>query len=126
MSARFPAPSTSVVFSLRQAGILAAGGLYPRTPNIDRLALDHANARLFAELASPACRVASSPETNIVVLETPADAFAITARAAERGVLLYALGPRTIRAVTHLDVTNDDVAFAANLLCELATESERA
>lgn len=112
--------------AMRQAGLLAAAGVYALAHNIDRLAIDHANAKLFADRVSHDFRVLSAPETNIVVVESTADAAAIVARAAEKGVLLYALGSRTIRAVTHLDVTEDDVRRAADVLCETATELERA
>jgi len=63
-------------------------------------------------------------ETNIVIfrLEKGApDAATMVARAAERGVLIFAFGPRTIRAVTHLDVTRDECERAAGILAAIAT-----
>ncbi len=112
--------------AMRQAGILAAAGLYGLAHNVDRLAEDHANARSLAEeLGRSEAFVldAARVETNIVVFDLAdgpgvPDAPAFVKACAERGVLLNAFGPRTIRAVTHLDV--DAVA------CRRAAEVMRA
>ena len=65
----------------------------------------------------------ASVQTNIIVFHLPAsvaiDAPTLTARARERGVLLNAFGPRTVRAVTHLDVTGAQCAQAAQVLAAL-------
>jgi len=95
--------------AMRQAGIIAAGGVYALRHHVKRLAEDHANARRLAEgLAGlPGVRLdPSSIDTNIVFFEltgslTPA---AAVERLLARGVRMGALGARTIRAVTHLDV----------------------
>jgi threonine aldolase len=58
-------------------------------------------------------------QTNIVVFRLTAetlDAAAVVARARERGVLLFAFGPRTIRLVTHLDVTREQCELAGDVL----------
>lgn len=108
--------------AMRQAGILAAAGLYSLDHNVERLAEDHRNARLIAERLAGLPGIAldlATVQTNIVVfrLETDApDAAAIVARARAAGVLISALGPRTLRAVTHLDVSRDDCLRAAELL----------
>ncbi len=92
--------------AMRQAGIVAAGALYALDHHVQRLADDHAlAARLAAELAAVP-GVALDPAevtTNIVVFEV-ADAPALVAALAQAGVKMGALGPRTVRAVTHLDV----------------------
>lgn len=92
---------------LRQAGIVAAGGLYALEHNVERLAEDHENARrLAAGLAGmPGLEVdPGSVETNIVFVSVVGRAAdGIVAALAERGVRVSALGDR-IRAVTHLDV----------------------
>jgi len=96
--------------SMRQAGILAAAGLFAlQHHHIDRLAEDHDNARLLSEgLAQlPGVRVIEPVETNIVLFDllpgTP-DAAMLVAALRARGVLCSAFGPRRIRLVTHLDV----------------------
>jgi threonine aldolase len=114
--------------AMRQVGIFAAAGLWALDHNLDRLAEDHANARSIAErlAESPAYVIdPASVETNILVWQVAAswaaDAAAIVERARERGVLIFALGARTFRAVTHLDVTADQCQAAADLLVEVAT-----
>ena len=65
----------------------------------------------------------ASVQTNIIVFhvaEGAPDAPAVAARAKERGVLVFALGPRMIRAVTHLDVTREQCEQAAGVLAEAA------
>jgi threonine aldolase len=92
--------------ALRQSGILAAGCLYALDHNVERLAEDHAHARLLAEAIAPLPNVTldvSRVETNIVVLET-SDARWLVGQLAEHGVLVGALSPHVVRAVTHLDV----------------------
>jgi threonine aldolase len=95
--------------AMRQAGIIAAGGVYALRHHVKRLAEDHANARRLAEgLARlPGIRLdASTIETNIVFFELTGSltASAAVERMLARGVRMGALGARTIRAVTHLDV----------------------
>jgi threonine aldolase len=99
---------------MRQAGVLAAAGLYALEHNIERLADDHANARLLAE----ACGVdPATVDSNIVVVETP-DAPAVVAQAREHGVLVATVGPTTLRFVTHLDVSADQAVEAAAVLAK--------
>jgi len=107
----------------RQAGMLAAGALYALEHQLQRLGEDHAAAReLAGAVASrvPGIVDVDRLETNIVVLRTgAAPAAPIAAAAAERGVLVSALGPHMIRAVTHLDVTAKECREAGELLGEL-------
>ena len=100
----------------RQAGVLAAAGLYALDHHVDRLADDHTHARALAEAAAvdPA-----GVETNIVVIDT-ADAAGFVSAAREEGVLLGAVGARQVRVVTHLDVIADDVERAGAVLAKLA------
>src|SRR5438477_7430385 len=100
--------------AMRQAGIIAAGGLFALRHHVKRLADDHANARRLAEgLATlPGVAIDSTTvETNIVIFELRGalDAPAAVAALLERGVRMGALGPRTVRAVTHLDVSADQI-----------------
>ena len=97
----------------RQAGMLAAAGLYALEHHIERMAEDHANARLLAEGLRGRGLTVSEPDTNIVLIDVPADAAGVVRRAGEKGVLIGAMGPRTLRAITHLDVAEKSVVAAA-------------
>lgn len=106
--------------AMRQAGILAAAGIYALDHHVDRLAEDHASAAAFARRVATGPGVLLDPagvETNIVVFglapDAP-DAATVVDRAHARGVLMFAVGPRTIRAVTHLDVTRAECEQAAD------------
>jgi threonine aldolase len=107
--------------AMRQSGILAAAALYALEHNRERLAQDHAAARGFAERLSGAPNIEIAPvETNIVLLKTrEANASEIAERAAQKGVLIHAMGPRILRAVTHLDISQEDTLRAAELLAEI-------
>jgi threonine aldolase len=113
--------------AMRQVGIFAAAGLWALDHNVDRLSEDHANARAIAERLAECPAFVIDPaavETNILVwhvTEGGTDAPGIVELARERGVLVFALGPRTLRAVTHLDVTAEQCAAAATILAEVAT-----
>jgi threonine aldolase len=108
--------------AMRQSGILAAAGIYALDHHVARLAEDHANARALAERLAGLSGIAldlATVETNIIVFhlaEGLPDAAAIVGRAKEAGVLVSALGPRTVRAVTHRDVSADSCRRAADLL----------
>jgi threonine aldolase len=97
--------------ALRQSGILAAAALYALDHHVERLADDHARARRLAEGIGID---ASEVETNFVSIPDPyGDGIE---RAAEAGVALGELRPGWLRAVTHLDVTDDDVDAAIDAL----------
>jgi threonine aldolase len=108
--------------AMRQAGILAAAGLWALEHNLDRLAEDHANAQLLAERLSGLRSLEidlGTVQTNIVIFRLGAqapDAATFVARAGEAGVLVSAFADRTVRAVTHLDVSRDDCRRAADRL----------
>jgi len=112
--------------AMRQVGIFAAAADYALDHHLERLADDHATARLLADrlAASPAIELDPAVvQTNILVFSLAPDApdaALVVAAAREAGVLVVALGPRTIRAVTHLDVTRDQVAEAAEHLVAVA------
>ena len=74
--------------------------------------------RWAAAAARPGCTDPALVDTNIVVLDVP-DARALVLAAAQRGVALSALGPRTARLVTHLDVDDAGTDLAAEVLAEL-------
>jgi threonine aldolase len=107
--------------ALRQAGIVAAAGLYALEHNVERLAEDHANARALAEgiAAIDGARIdPSTVETNIVIFEV-ADQARVISGLAERGVEMSAMGPGRVRAVTHLDVDSDGIQRALGALEEV-------
>ena len=97
---------------LRQAGVLAAAGLYVLEHHLERLAEDHRRAALIGEALGVA------PETNIVPLDVP-DGPALAAAAREQGVLLSVVGPRRVRLVTHLDVDDAGAKHAADVVAGL-------
>ncbi|MEZ0581011.1 low specificity L-threonine aldolase [Nocardioides sp. MH1] len=101
---------------MRQVGVLAAAGLHALDHHVERLADDHTHARLLAEAcgADPA-----TVDTNIVAFDVP-DAVAFVAAAREAGVLVGAVGARTVRLVTHLDISADDARTAAAALAGIA------
>jgi threonine aldolase len=96
--------------AMRQAGIIAAGGIYALRHHVKRLAEDHANARRLAEGLAGLPGIKLDPatvETNLVFFDLTGaiDASTAVQKLLARGVRMGALGPRTIRAVTHLDVS---------------------
>jgi threonine aldolase len=111
--------------AMRQSGILAAAGLYGLDHNLERLVEDHANAKILAERLTGlrgVCLDLATVQSNIVIFrmeEGGPDAAVIVARAQEMGVLVSAFGERTVRAVTHLDVSREQCRRAADLLAEV-------
>jgi len=104
--------------AMRQAGVLAAAGLYALDHNVARLAEDHENARALATaLAGVAgCAVSHPVETNIVLVTFAGQgAVGLAGRFREVGVLCNPEGsrPDVVRFVTHLDVSREDVLEAA-------------
>lgn len=101
-----------------QVGLLAGAGIYALEHHVNRLADDHRRARrLWTELSElPGLRpMGTTPETNIVLLDTDAPAQAWCERLEAEEVRLFPFGPNRIRLVTHLDVDDDgvDQAIAA-------------
>jgi threonine aldolase len=111
--------------AMRQAGILAAAGLYALDHNFDRLDDDHVNARMIAMAVAGLPHVRfdlATVQTNIVIFhmeDDAPDAATIAARAKDAGVLVTVFGPRTLRAVAHLDVTADQCRRAGEILARL-------
>jgi threonine aldolase len=104
--------------AMRQAGVVAAAGLYALDHHVERLADDHANARRLADGLAELPGVEIDParvETNIVIFEV-ADAGALAGALADAGVEVSTLGPRRVRMVTHLDVDRAGVERALEAL----------
>ena len=93
--------------ALRQSGVVAAAALYALDNHVDRLADDHARARRIADALDAEC------ETNFVAIP---DALGALERLRERGVLLDGLRPGFLRAVTHLNISDDDVDEAIEVV----------
>lgn len=107
---------------MRQAGILAAAGLYALDHHVTRLAEDHAHARrLSAGLRELGLKVRGEPDTNMVLFEF--DDFGHFAHATRsRKLLIDPIAPGTLRAVTHLDVDRADVDDALARIAEALAE----
>jgi threonine aldolase len=105
--------------AMRQAGFLAAAGLVALDSMVDRLADDHVRARALAELFATAFPEAhydhGTCRTNIVAFNHP-QARQLVEELANLGVDGGTIGPRRARFVTHAGVSDDDVAFVADVL----------
>lgn len=103
---------------LRQAGVLAAAGIYALQHNVERLAIDHANARFLAEGLQNLLGITvdmQAVQTNIVMINVAGTGFSgpeLAARFLEQGLKANANGPQTIRFVTHLNVSREDCQSA--------------
>ena len=94
---------------LRQAGILAAAGIYALEHNVERLAEDHANAALLAQSLSAIEEIAvTPPQTNILYVDLPASAVTTLGPFLRERGIIATVGPH-MRLVTHLDVSRADV-----------------
>src|SRR5438552_13099204 len=112
---------------MRQAGIIAAAGLYALEHNIQRLVEDHRHAKQLAGalVALPGVRITPEHvETNIVVFdiqETARTAEDVLDRLKAEGLLLVPFGPATLRAVTHLDISTSQIEQACAILKKVFT-----
>ncbi len=112
--------------AMRQAGIIAAAGIYALDHHVERLQQDHDNAKAFAAAiaAIPGITVVQEQiETNLVFFDVTATGHSAPELAAallERGIRIGVEGPYHMRAVTHLDVDAAMVAEAAAALATLA------
>lgn len=109
---------------MRQAGILAAGALFALDHHVDRLDVDHANARRLADVISAfdGLELTHPVETNIVIFrvgERWGSAESFLGRLEENGILASPFGESLVRMVTHLDVRGEDVDRIAETLQRL-------
>jgi len=102
---------------MRQAGYLAAAGIYGLENNIDRLKDDHEKARTIGKVLEGCSFVndVMSIDTNILIFSVD-DVDAILAKLKENGILGVKFGDDLIRFVTHLDFTDDMLEETANIL----------
>jgi threonine aldolase len=104
--------------SMRQAGSIAAAGLYALDNNVERLAEDHENARVLADGLAQIPRVEIDPstvETNIVIFSVPDARGLVDSLAGEVELSTAGAGTR-VRAVTHMDVTREQIDAALSLI----------
>lgn len=108
---------------MRQAGFMAAAGIYALQNNIGRLSIDHAHAKLIAEAvaANPFTKMLLPVETNIIIFELQdgISAPALVARMKEKNILGYAIAPNRVRLVTHLDITPEMVETTIQTIRQL-------
>jgi threonine aldolase len=108
--------------AMRQTGFFAAAALHGIEHHRARLADDHANARRLAEILAASSLVRldlATVQSNIVVFQLrpgAIDAPTLVQRARERGVLVNAFDARTVRAVTHLDVSAEQIERAGEAI----------
>ena len=113
--------------SMRQSGILAAAGIYALDHLVDRLTIDHANARLLATRLAQIPGVQIDPltvETNILIIDVTEASLSgpeISAQLLEKGVRMGATGPSGLRAVTHLDVDEAGIIRAAEAFANICS-----
>lgn len=109
---------------MRQAGNIAAGGLYALKNNVERLTTDHLHATQLEETLRTLTWVKEvvPVQTNIVVaiLHDPQQRDAIIAELAEKGMKIMAFGEGMLRLVTHLDISQNDIDNACQLLKKIA------
>jgi threonine aldolase len=109
---------------MRQAGVVAAAGLIALDTMVDRMADDHANARLLAEALAEIQGLTidlTRVQTNIVIFEAqePWSPDTFLAATREAGVWLVPFGGRRIRAMTHVDVSTEDCLDAARRIASV-------
>jgi len=111
--------------AMRQAGIIAAAGIYALRHHVERLAEDHANAKALATgLAEIATLQLNSyeVETNIVIIDiskTGRSSQEISDRLLERGLRMSIISPTCLRAVTHLDISPHQIEGALQIVHEV-------
>jgi threonine aldolase len=108
---------------MRQAGVLAAAGLISLKEMPARLKEDHANARLLAEAVATESKAEidlEAVQTNIVIfkIKGKGDAAVFCAALKHKGVLSSAVGPHSVRFVTHYDVDQAACVKAASITLE--------
>ncbi len=112
----------------RQAGMLAAAGLYALQHHVERLQEDHRRAKILGELlrAHPDVKEVYPVQTNIVIAELHAPLTARIWQAAlqEHGILISTFGERAIRMVTHLDIHDAHIERVSEVLPRFSIQKE--
>ena len=111
---------------MRQSGIIAAGALYALDNNIERLAEDHSNAKRFAEVVAQHPKLSidiDTVHTNIAIFHVDPSigiAAEMVQRCGDAGVGMYPFSHDTVRAVTHMHISEADAVKAGEIICEVA------
>jgi threonine aldolase len=106
---------------MRQAGLLAAAGLFALKNNFEKLADDHKNAKLFAEKIANIERITCDPakvETNIVMfdIDETIDAQQLSDECQRAGLSIIQFGPKRFRCVFYLDISTEEAIRASGIL----------
>jgi len=108
---------------MRQAGYLAAAGIYAIENNIDRIIEDHRRAEELESVLQSLSYVEKviPVETNIIIfkLSNVIQSIDFLGKLQEKGVLMVEFGPQTIRAITHLDCDDDDLEIVRKALKDI-------
>ena len=116
--------------AMRQSGVIAAAGVYALENHVERMAEDHANAALFARRIARSATVEVEPvETNMVFFDVSRSGLTAAdmhQRLLARGVRIGASARYRMRAVTHLDVTREQIEQAADILADVAVDGAHA
>ncbi len=114
--------------AMRQAGVLAAAALYALDHNVARLAEDHDNAKLLAERLSDIPGLDVDPQTvqtNIVIIDVSDSgrtAQQLSSQLRAQGLRVGTIDDTTLRALTHLSVSRDEVLEAAEIFAEMSVD----
>ncbi len=114
---------------MRQAGIIAAGALHALEHHVERLAVDHAHAQILAAAIRTCPGLELRPpqvDTNIVIFQVDprlGSAADFVDRLRRDNILVFAMAPQLVRAVTHLDVGREDVVRAAEAIKRISAKS---
>ena len=106
---------------MRQAGVIAAAGIYSLEHNIERLALDHQRAKQLSDALRESGFNVPTPATNMLYVDVSDGPKAQAALEAE-GVRCLAVSASCLRLVTHLDVTDEGIALASTAFEKLAPQ----
>lgn len=108
---------------MRQAGYLAAAGIFALDNNIERLTEDHLHAKMLGEalLVAPSVESVVTPQTNILLycLKDSVEGFHYLEDLEKHGVKASLFGPKLVRMVTHKDLTADDIHIACSIISKL-------
>src|SRR6202000_1520536 len=106
---------------MRQAGFLAAAGIYALDHHVERLKIDHAHAQILAEQLQQCSWVSNvlPPDTNLILFDTVAPAEEVLKKLLDKGIKANSTDTHRIRFVTHLDVHPEQVEWVVKVLKDL-------